>query len=378
MRIGIVTYWKTYDNYGTVLQYYALQTYLQKMGHEPYLIRDDFKEDISLINRVKRIIQSRGLKFFFKVCLSKIINIIFGRCLSDKRMFADFRKRYFCFSDRIYTSYREIIESPPPADIYIVGSDQPWNFYGEDIEKIKDKIHYYFLDFGPVNVKRISCAVSFGVPEIYPAHKCIIQNLLKRFNFISVREEFGIKLCSSLGFDNAVLQRDPTLFLAKTDYKTLYKNTFIEKPFILLYLLDNTTDFSVLKLAEWAKRNNLKIKYVSGNSWMRKKASYHLTNATVPDFLRLIDNASFVFTNSYHGVLFSVIYEKKFLYIKQTGEFQSQNDRLFEFLDYLEINDRVFSEDFNAVDNDIDYLRIKNILNETRMNSEFVKYLNEL
>ncbi len=370
MRIGIVTYWKTYDNYGTVLQYYALQTYLQKMGHEPYLIRDDFRGAVK--SEVSRLLR-RGELFLL---LKKGIRRIWGKKINDKRHFEDFRNKYFYFSDHVYHSYQQIYQTPPLADVYVVGSDQPWNFYGQDLARIKNRMYYYFLDFGSKDIKRISCAVSFGFPKIDPVHRETMQKLLKKFNFVSVREKFGVDLCKSLGYDDAVLQRDPTFFLSKSDYQRLQQNEIEDtRPFILLYLLDNTTDFSIYKLKTWGRQNNLAVKYVRGNSWMKKKTFYRSIYATVPQFLELINKATYIFTNSYHGTIFSIIYGKKFCYINQSGNFAGQNTRLIELLNYLNLQERQLKDDFNVVKQKIDYERIKNILEDNLNNSEFIKYI---
>lgn len=373
MKIGIVTYWNTYDNYGTVLQYYALQTYLKKLGHEPYLIRDNFRG--STKDKIRSLLKSGNICLLIK----KGIRRITRKKIRDKRHFVKFRNKYFIFSKQIYYSYNQIVTNPPQADIYIVGSDQPWNFYGRDLDTIKNKMNYYFLNFGNKNTKRISFAVSFGFPEIDPTHRNAMRELLKKFDFVSARENFGVGLCKSLGYNNAFLQRDPTFLLEKSDYKKLHNNERMsDKPFILLYLLDNTTDFSIHKLKIWARQNKLAVKYVRGNTWMKKKTLYRSIYATIPQFLELIDKATYVFTNSYHGTIFSIIYGKKFCYINQSGKFSGQNNRLVELLDYFQLKDRIFENNYDSVNKEIDYNKIRFLIEKNHSNSEFRKFINNI
>ena len=147
-----MTLWQTKHNYGAILQNYALQKYLSKQGYNPFLIR-----------YVEKI---QGNVFFkIKVVLSKVkkrIVIEKNSCSKDKnRNFDDFIKKNMNVSPKIYIGYKELVNDPPEADAYIVGSDQVWNFYNAKLDICRDNIHAYFLDFGKENIRRISYAASW-------------------------------------------------------------------------------------------------------------------------------------------------------------------------------------------------------------------------
>ena len=136
MKIGIMTYWTSEENYGQILQGYALQQVLRNMGHEPFLIRYDYRYEPGQMpfNRPEHF---------------------------HTRHFEDFRQKYMVVSDKEYMSYHELVSAPPKADSYIVGSDQVW-YLGLNPENKLNRLHAYFLDFGGEDIQRYAVAASWG------------------------------------------------------------------------------------------------------------------------------------------------------------------------------------------------------------------------
>lgn len=382
MKIGIATYWNTPDNYGTMLQAYAVMIYLRSLGHEPFLIRDDFKnQNEPLQKKIVRVYKNGGIGELilqgFRSCVFRFCNHL--RRKNFLRDFDGFRKRHYAMT-RIYHSYQEVLEDPPQAGLYIAGSDQPWNFLNVDLcDFSRELMRFYFLDFGTPETKRAAFSVSFGPPEINPAHKELMTKLLANFDFLSIRENVGVKLCNLLGRSDAVLQRDPTLLLDADEYRKLFINDdSVEKipseKFILLYLLNNKVNFSIGKLKRWAKKKGMKLVYITGNTQYFKFNLHRKNYATVPQFLSLMDKASYVFTNSFHGCMFSVIFHKQFLYLNQAGGLAVQNSRLHETLAWLGLEKRIFSENFESIGNPINWDSVQTILNENKKNLPFAKW----
>jgi hypothetical protein len=160
MKIGIMTFWWSDDNYGQILQCYALQKYLRDAGHDAYLIRYDPRGDYEkkLWDKVIRALNPIELFFYLqrRIRNKKIIK------KNKLRKFNEFRDKYIRQSERIYYHYNDLVPDPPEADVYIAGSDQIWNIFSLPIQQVKKRLRAYFLDFGKPDIKRIAYAASFG------------------------------------------------------------------------------------------------------------------------------------------------------------------------------------------------------------------------
>ncbi|OJF76371.1 MAG: hypothetical protein BKP49_07830 [Treponema sp. CETP13] len=355
MKIGIMTFWWSEDNYGQQLQCYALQKYLREAGHDAYLIRYDPRSDF-----IKNPFFVKVLKAFNPVKLIKFLFSrfqLFVKAVSRKkehsqnpRFFESFRKKHIKQSNKIWYSYAELKKNPPEADVYIVGSDQVWNFGKISLKHIKNVVHAYFLDFGSSNIKRFSYAASWGKKQISDSLKVEVSPLLNNFDWISVREKSGINICSSCDVENSLWVHDPTLFLPAEKYRMLYRNEKIRKPtekYIFLYYLNNGSKFPINNIYKWAKNKGLNVIYVSGNNQFDK---YKKTYATIPEWLYLLDHAEYVFTNSFHCCVFSIIFKKLFAVIPLIGINSEMNERIISLFDLCNIKSRFLKkEDFSVI-----------------------------
>ena len=356
MKIGILTFWWAHDNYGQLLQAYALQKYLRDLGHDAFLIRYNSENDIIrtplLLKLLKALNPIRLARFFIykrRIVLAK------KEQSENPRHFDDFRKKYIAFSKEEYNSYADLKSNPPDADMYIVGSDQVWNFYNIKAKRMRNVMHAYFLDFGGDNVRRVSYAASWGRLDIPRDQRDEIVPLIKQFDFITVREKSGVDVCKSFGMDSEWVC-DPTLLLDAEVYRTLYKDEGAvapEKPYVLFYYLDNGGKFNKESVWKFAGAHNLDVQYVSGNSNVDKcKKNF----ATIPEWLSLVDGADFVITNSFHCCVFSILFKKRFGAIKMTGPCSGMNERLESLLEMAACGERYVSEnDFSALDKACDW-----------------------
>lgn len=335
MRIGVLTQWMSKDNYGQQLQFYALQKYLRDMGHEVFLIRYDYSEDLVQSPWwVKMLKAFNPIKLVRYVMYKKHHASVMKEQSENDRGFDLFRDRYCLVSEQKYNSYTELCKNPPKADAYIVGSDQVWSFYNYNFPlcKCKKRVHAFFLDFGGQDIKRISYAASWGMESIPFEYVEEIAPLLSKFDYISVREKSGIELCRQCGGDDAEWVCDPTLFLSAETYRALYREEDrrgnVRKPksrYLLLYMLSNDCDFDVQSVYDFATTKKLLVVYITGEQLMDKKEKEF---ATIPEWLYLVDNAEYVITNSFHGSVFSTIFHKAFGTIPLTGRFSSKNTRV--------------------------------------------------
>lgn len=329
MKIGIVTYWKSTDNYGEQLQNYALQEYLRGLGHEPFLIRYDYEADTiygtkPLPVRLLRACNPKRLAGYFK---SRKNNRMYKKnCLEHPRGFEEFRKAHLSMS-RIYSSIDDLRNDPPEADMYIAGSDQVWNTFGGKFSEMRNRLSAFFLDFGKEDVKRISYAASWGRTEIPEDEINLIRPLLAKFDAVSVREESGIGVCSRLGRKDAVLSPDPVLLHGAEVYRRLYRGPDVKIPeekYLFFYFMNHDGDYDRRAVFEWAAAHDLKAVYVT-DDWHEE---FERSFPGLTGWLALIDNAEYVVTNSFHCSVVSLIFEKKFGVIKRTGSHAGMNTRM--------------------------------------------------
>lgn len=374
LKIGILTFWWSNDNYGQLLQCYALQKYLRDAGYDAFLIRYDSRNDYVRTPFLLRCFKALNLVLLCRFFVHKIQHKINSKKVLEEsklndRHFDDFRVKYIVQSEKLYTSYNQLKENPPEADVYILGSDQVWNFWQSRLSQCWNLVHAYFLDFGSKQTKRISYAASWGKTELPEDFIKEISPLLKNFDYVSVREKSGIDLCRKCGYENAEFRCDPTLLLTSDNYRLLYKeNETLEdtskrkNPYLFLYMLNNTCDFDIQKVYDFAAQKNLEVVYVTGNSKIDK---YKKTFATIPQWLSLIDNAEYVVTNSFHCCVFSLIFAKNFAAVPLTKTMAGMNSRIETLCEIFGIKPRwvtsEFSDDLSVLEEKVNpVLQIEN------------------
>lgn len=333
MVVGIVTFFKGAENYGSLLQAYALQKTLISRGHAPFLIDIDFKK-FSFKNKPIR----SWLRFYI-TNLKDTLLIFFGsrkaKSLKEREIcFDQFRKDHLIIGENKYINKSELTLKPPKADCFIVGSDQVWNY-----NFIPD-YDVFFLSFGDLTIPRYSYAASFGAVDLPEQISKKYKSLLNNFNKISVREDNGKKLCEALGFSNVALVPDPTLLLAKEEWLKLagpitgafnHKKTVSKKIFVYSLGSDFKSFFgSELNLLK--KNSQFSIRHVSSGFAYTGYDDYGDEFPSIADWLKLIADADFIITNSFHGMIFSVIFEKPFIVVSRLDKYSYVNDRIDTFL----------------------------------------------
>ena len=355
MRIGILTFWWSADNYGQLLQAYALQAYLRAQGHDAYLIRYKWEKDFTPSPLALRLLKACNPVLLFRFFSTRRrIHAAKQEQAAFDRGFDAFRDRYIAQSPRVYNSWTELCEDPPQADCYIVGSDQVWNFGATSLARCRSAVHAYFLDFGKPETARLSYAASWGRVTLPDEYAREIAPLLSRFRYVSVREESGVSLCAQCGFPGARWVRDPTLLLDAEAWRALYKENELRKPagrYLFLYMLGNECDFDIETVYRFARERNLQVVYVTGNSVVDRREKWF---ATIPEWLFLVDHADYVVTNSFHCCVFSVLFGKRFGAVPLTGNAAGMNARMDSLFELFRMKPRWLRGDFSVLDRALD------------------------
>ena len=316
MRIGILTL-PLHTNYGGILQAYALQTVLERMGHvvvvyqkeiEPRYELPFWKYPLAYAKRmIKKIFVDRKQPIFVEQKLKKEFPI-------TRQYTNRFIKKY------IHTVY---IDSPNDIDLsavdcIIVGSDQIWRPY--HVTKLFNvDISEAYLKFAEGwNGIRIAYAASFGMDywEYDKAQTEECKRLAKLFDAISVREQSAVKLCEdNLGI-KAEHVLDPTLLLDKDDYvKLIYDSTLPQSDGQLFnYILDETPEKRAF-VHSIADKLEMVPYSMSIASWNIADPLDKRIAQPVEKWLRCFYDAKFIITDSFHGCVFSLIFNKPFLAI---------------------------------------------------------------
>jgi hypothetical protein len=197
-------------------------------------------------------------------------------------------------------------------------------------------------------------------------------------DFISVREKSAIDICKKCGRNDAIQVIDPTLLNYADDYRNLYRTeckNIIEGKYCLVYEINAESSFSYNKLHKWCKQKDLRIVYVTGHNSPKVRNQWY---ATIPEWLMLIDNASYVVTNSFHGAIFSLLFHKSFGVIPLSGFAEFTNIRLATIADLIGVDRTIKGNDFSILENKIDWDNFEKNIKSLRQNSKLKVLLNNI
>lgn len=359
MRIAVLTYWSSSDNYGQLLQCYALQKYLKDHGHEVYLVRylPEYKNlniKPSLWSRLKGVKLRNLLPWERRRLRNEAAYEEYLRKYNKKnnelRKFNEFRETYLSFSQIVYRSIEDLRENPPLADVYICGSDQVWHD-----SLFQPNVAGWYLQFGNHEVKRISYAASIG-REINSEEEAVFSTYLSKFDAISLREKNACSYVRSIGFNEAVVVADPTILLPLEGFKEIFQPVIRDiKPYIFFYTLNIKTSKEIYwnEFSSIIKDENLDVKTVGSSGYYPARNIIPVCEniqATIPEWISLINDAKYVVTTSFHGVVFCIKLHKPFVAIPLANEYSKGNARLVSLLEYVGLPDRIYSKESSIRD----------------------------
>ena len=352
MKIGIITFHNAI-NYGAILQCYALQSFIEQ----------ECKKNVEIINYTpnyfKQVFYNPG-KPLSALGYKQKIKALIKYFIKHEEIIRQSRKNYELnrfIHNKLHLTKEMIKPTEDDFDVIIAGSDQIWNL------ELLNNDTTYLLDFVH-SKKRVSYAASFKISDIDKFGVEAYKKYLSQFENISVREsnlqdylkkEYGISSKNVL---------DPTLLVSKDLWIELIDNSrLIKEDYILIYYVNKPVKL-LDKAIEYAKNNSLKV--VSLNSIKITNNYINYSNASVEEFLNLIKNAKQVFTTSFHGMAFSIIFHKDF-YFEVPRNSYNNNDRLLDLSDKLNLSKRNISQEF--VNDNIDWIDVEKHLNKLKIES---------
>jgi hypothetical protein len=357
LKIAIQTL-KLFDNYGGILQAYALQYYLTSLGYEAIHLNRYNKPDGWL--KIKLLLHR--IRFFhFHKNLKR-----------NEQLFAGFIRKQINLSPSLYSKQEwDGYIRKNNFIALIVGSDQVWRF-----QYVSHLIPEFFLNYDLTKVIKISYAASFGVENADAKHLEIVESYLAEFDGISVRERQGVAILRGINLESEH-HLDPTLLLNKHEYTQLFnlrQNTTPESVFC--YVLDkNIYKQQVIDVV--SKHLSLPYRVVYGGT--PNTANYRDLNIenkpTVELWLQNFLTAAFVVTDSFHGMLFSVIFNKPFIVF---GNEKRGLSRFASFLKMIDLEDRLIlvgkDIDNGIIDKNINFDAVNRVIANEKLNS--IAYFN--
>ncbi len=345
MKIGIYTQPLSH-NYGGILQNYALQQVLKRMGHTPVTIHHGQKNHWSNIKCIiHNLLRPLTKQPYWGVVSIKKLNKL-------KEPFKPFIKKHIQVTKSVLKCTTKFIRQQH-FDAIIVGSDQVWR------PRYNDIYASYLAFANGMNISKIAYASSFGVDnwEYTPeqTNKCC--ELIKQFKAVSVREASGVNLCKKYLNTDAIEVLDPTLLLNRTDYRKLCHNIKCEsEKYLLVYILDEDKD-KELYVEEFAKQHNLIVKQIHAENKV---------SLSIEEWLSLFRDAAYVVTDSFHGTVFSILFQKEFISMLNKGRGASRFESL---LNKLQLSDRLIVDNQSIPSGQIDWENVSDLLEKYRKES---------
>lgn len=346
-RIGVLTFHRSL-NYGAILQAYALKKSIEKLGVKSEII-DYRNEQLESRDSIKRFYKTKGIAR----SLFQIVEMPYW--FKRRRKFDEFLFKAG-IGEKINKFDKAVEEK---YDKIFVGSDQVWNY------KVTNFDENYFLRNIEDRKKRNSYAASFGISQIPSEYKEKYREYLNDFNFMSVREPAGADIIYKLNNKKVEVVLDPTLLLTKEEWHELASKQSLDYDYIVIY--QRAYSKSLIEYAQrLAQQHNCKIVTINGNPRQVIKAKY-IMDAGPEEWLALMKNSKFIVTNSFHGVAFSINFNKQF-YVELLDEKFGVNSRLTNIIDFFNLKNRMITNN-RCEESIIDYSEINKKLEEERKKS---------
>ena len=375
-KIAILTYCTSPDNYGQILQSYALQRYLRNHFHQ-YEVKMLYLDPFTKPCKPQK---KKLTKTIYEKCksLERVIRTYFHAYImrrqkyiqrlkfepntnqkdlklsqwNEKRAFERFRQRHISLHSKkleIFNGYKDEYN----ADFYIVGSDQVFNCWGA-FKNSKYYLDFFTLEFLPPNhkSKKLSYAASFGKREFASKQEsAYFQKSLKKFDALSVREVHNVKNLQDLGLKSLVVP-DPSVLLTKTEYEKLIdtENTAIDtiksdnkirKNSLFVYILGNETSIDKNEVMAFLQKEN-EVIYTNANiDFSCVKDLQNDFAPSVQEWLVCVKECKGLVTNSFHGVSYAILMNTPFVALKLGGEASMMNTRFEWLLELLNLQSRL-------------------------------------
>lgn len=353
LKAGIVTFHRA-TNYGAVLQAYALQNALLKLGVKSEII-DNRCDRVDLLyskNRPEKTdkngkVTAQSVKAFVSWVLKRKDNKL------KRYLFDNFIEQYLSISKK-FDSRIELIKEEAYYDFFICGSDQVWNL------GVTDSNGIYFLDFTSSS-KKNSYAASLGSARIDESNINVYRKYLHDFQHVSVREHTNTNVLKEVYKGEITCVLDPTFLLRKEDWSKCCKpvKEIIPTRYILFYELYDMDNTSLHEFTNrLSKATNISIVHIGKNRKYRYKN--HIDCVPAPEqWVWLFKNAEYIVTNSFHGTAFSINFHKEFFTGLLVPDERPANIRLNDILENVSLTDRKIDYSGNYKIEDLLHKKIK-------------------
>lgn len=357
MKVSVITR-HAITNYGSLLQALATQKAVESLGHTCEIV-DFVRSDESPLHLEATLLRGKPSwngSFLKRVAYHALRQ---PENLTGALRFARERRKLLNLSRR-YQSAGELSSDPPSADVYMTGSDQTW---GPTSSGEYDPS--YLLSFVPDYAPKVSYAASFGKKVPAGELEATFQTFLARYNAITVREDSAVQLLSAWGL-RAKQVLDPTLLLSGDDWRRFAGEESARSPYVLVYQIHS--DPRVGRYAEAAAKD-------LGLPLVRVSAHFHQVTREgkleylpdVREFIRLIDGARLLVTDSFHGTAFAINLNTSFVEVLPYNGTASRNVSILR-LSHLE--DRVLKgNDFSLAERPVDFKSVNNVFSREREQS---------
>lgn len=357
MKVSIITR-HAIPNYGSVLQSYASQKTFEKLGYDAEIlnyVRYDERGKQSVMTNCH--MGKEGLKN--KLKRAAYFCLQYPNSQKMLTSFQRFQKQYLRLSNTLYGSVEELERNLPDADIFVTGSDQVWGAIGgEEYDPA------YFLSFVPADRHQIAFSASFGKTDLCKDLTDDLPRLLKNYSSILVREKSAVDIVAQHSDKTAKLILDPTLMLDSTEWDTLCEKTGMEgKDYIFVYQLHHNKDMEKY-ITRVQKETGLPVYRAHPSIFYALKPGNFVHLPTPGQFLSFIRHAKYMITDSFHGTVFSLIFNKQFVDILP----ETTGTRIISLLEMLGLEDRLLTDmtDLSWMERSIDFTGVNEILRQEK------------
>lgn len=362
MKIAILTL-PISINYGGILQAYALQTTLEKMGHDVFFLNLRYKRNPLWL---RFLVCSKRIVYFY--LFNKKTNLSPKERNYVTKGVSKFVSNYIKLGRPIYSEKKISKECDAnKIDLIVYGSDQIWR------PAYAPNIYCYFGSFAKKHIKQIAYAASFGIKDVSeytPEQLLKCSQLLMAFSAVSVRESSGVDICNKFFKVNSESHLDPTLLLTVEKYRELISkaNTKKTEGNLLVYILDETKETKEL-INKIVESRSVTPFYLNRNVHDYSIPIEKRVLPSVEQWLRGFDDADYILTDSFHGCVFSILFKKQFVSL---GNNVRGMERFESLLEKFNLQDRLI--DVNSIeeiqnvlfDKKIQYKNVYDILNKER------------
>lgn len=356
MKIGILTYHRTL-NYGACLQAVATRVALQNLGHEVYYV-DYWPKYHS------QQYKAFSIGRFFSLGLRSRLYYLVESIKWHRYRKIRIDNYEFFFKEYIFPYCKPVDEE---FDCIIYGSDQIWRKQ----DALKGYNPVYFADNDFKTKKHVAYSASMGLLPKNEKDREVIKKLVNNFDSIAVRESNLKELLVDLGIEDVQLTIDPTLLLSSREWDNVIPTTEENNAkYVLVYGISSVA-FNMEYIKEFARVHNCQIKVLSGTA-SSIDTDELITTANPIKFISLIRNAEYVFTSSFHGLAFSIIYHKEFF-----ASYSTNSNRAETLLNSLGITERLLPPN-TIIPNSFEEINYKNVEDHLiGLRQSSIDYINE-